>query len=164
MNKSKMIKWLQSLKKDIGQSHHQDLWHYAEMLDEVIGIIEFSEDAISREEVCRAIITCGEVDNDLNHLYEIIENFPSVVLQVPNEDCISRKYLEEQLQLIEDITAMAHIDLGEDPYDETEEITMPISTVRKIFKKAPSVVPKANRGEWIEEFSDDGWKWVKDEL
>ena len=35
-----MIKWLQNLKKDIGQSQHQDLWHYAEMLDEVIGTIE----------------------------------------------------------------------------------------------------------------------------
>ena len=56
-----------------------------------------------------------------------------------SEDCISREYLEEQLQQIEDITAMAHIDLGEDPYDETEEITMPISTVRKIFRNAPSV-------------------------
>ena len=41
--------------------------------------IEVSEDAISREEVYRAIITCGEVDNDLNHLYEVIENFPSVI-------------------------------------------------------------------------------------
>ena len=58
-----------------------------------------------------------------------------------SEDCISRKYLEDQLQQIEDITAMAHIDLGENPYDETEEITMPISTVRKIFKNAPSVIP-----------------------
>lgn len=41
--------------------------------------IEVSEDAISREEVCRAIITCGEVDNDLTHLYDVIENFPSVI-------------------------------------------------------------------------------------
>lgn len=100
MNKSEMIKWLQNLKKDIGQ-YYQDLWHYEEMLDEVIGTIEISE------------------------------------------DCVSRNYLEEQLQQIEDITAMAHIDLGEDPYDETEEITMPISTVRKIFKNAPSVAPIA---------------------
>lgn len=40
MSKTEMIKWLQNLKKDIGQSQHQDLWHYAEMLDEVIGTIE----------------------------------------------------------------------------------------------------------------------------
>lgn len=67
-------------------------------------------------------------------------NYNKIDFEV-SEDCISREYLEEQLQQIEDITAMAHIDLGEDPYDETEEITMPISTVRKIFKNAPSVVP-----------------------
>ena len=49
MSKSEIIKWLQNLKKDIGQSQHQDLWHYAEMLDEAIGAIEVSEDCISRE-------------------------------------------------------------------------------------------------------------------
>lgn len=48
MNKSEMIKWLENLKKDIGQSQHQDLWHYAEMLDEVIGIIEVSEMALAQ--------------------------------------------------------------------------------------------------------------------
>lgn len=25
------------------------------------------------------------------------------------------------------------------------------------------VVPNKAEGEWVEEFSDDGWKWVKDE-
>ena len=59
-----------------------------------------------------------------------------------SEDCISREYLEEQLQQIEDITAMVHIDLGEDPYDEAEEIVLPIRTVKKIFKNAPSVIPQ----------------------
>lgn len=44
MSKYEMIKWLQNLKKDIGQSQHQDLWHYAEMLDEVIGTIEVSDE------------------------------------------------------------------------------------------------------------------------
>ena len=39
MSKSEMIKWLQNLKEDIGQSQHQDLWHYAEVLDEVISTI-----------------------------------------------------------------------------------------------------------------------------
>lgn len=32
------------------------------------------------------------------------------------------------------------------------------------FVKAPSVVPQVNKNEWVEEFSDDGWRWVKDEL
>lgn len=43
MSKNEMIKWLQNLKKDIGQPQHQDLWHYAEMLDEVIGIIKVND-------------------------------------------------------------------------------------------------------------------------
>ena len=46
--------------------------------------IEVSEDCISREGVYRAIIICGEVDNDLNHLYEVIENEPSVL---PRRSC-----------------------------------------------------------------------------
>ena len=48
MSKSEMIKWLQNLKEDIGQTQHQDLWHYEEMLDKVISTIEVSEDCISR--------------------------------------------------------------------------------------------------------------------
>ena len=49
MNKFEMIKWLQNLKDDIGQTQHQNLWHYAKMLDEVIVALEDSEDCISRE-------------------------------------------------------------------------------------------------------------------
>ena len=78
-----------------------------------------------------------------------------------SEDCISREYVEEQLQQIEDITAMAHIDLGEDPYDETGEITMPISTVRKIFKDAPSVVPSCQKNRQVER-AEGEWELASD--
>lgn len=30
------IKWLESLKSQIGQSQHQDLWHFEEVIDETI--------------------------------------------------------------------------------------------------------------------------------
>ena len=30
------IKWLESLKSQIGQSQHQDLWHFEEIIDETI--------------------------------------------------------------------------------------------------------------------------------
>lgn len=83
-----------------------------------------------------------DLDISLSFVLGKISEVPTIEV---SEDCISREYLEEQLQQIEDITAMAHIDLGENPYDETEEITMPISTVRKIFKNAPSVVPKLDK-------------------
>lgn len=34
------IKWLQNLKKDIGKTKHQDLWHYEQALDEIIKVLE----------------------------------------------------------------------------------------------------------------------------
>lgn len=36
MTKQNAIKWLQNLKKDIGKTEHQDLWHYEQALDEII--------------------------------------------------------------------------------------------------------------------------------
>lgn len=59
MSKSEMIKGLQNLKKDIGQ-YYQDLWHYEEMLDGVIGAIETREgewisvDSVSVCSICGA--------------------------------------------------------------------------------------------------------------
>lgn len=88
-----------------------------------------------------------DLDISLSFVLGKISEVPTIEV---SEDCISREYLEEQLQQIEDITAMAHIDLGEDPYDETEEITMPISTVRKIFKNAPSVVPTTEQSSIVD--------------
>lgn len=89
MSKSEMIKWLQNLKKDIGQSQHQDLWHYAEMLDEVTGAIEASEDCISRDWVLNRLTkyqkdyALNELDDWQNTVVEWIttdiENAPSVV-------------------------------------------------------------------------------------
>jgi len=85
MSKNEIIKWLQSLKKDIGQPQHQDLWHYAEMLDEVIGTIEVSEDCISRGWVIEKMLKEGEhyTNNDIKHGYHnceiIVYDAPSVV-------------------------------------------------------------------------------------
>lgn len=116
--------------------------------------IEVSEDCISKHDIWKIIednaywVRYNENSTEkgmtLTGINQALNECPPVIPTV-SEDCISREYLEEQLQQIEDITAMAHIDLGEDPYDETEEITMPISTVRKIFKNAPSVVPRLDK-------------------
>lgn len=79
MNKFEMIKWLQNLKKDIGQSQHQDLWHYAEMLDEVTGAIEANEDCISREYLkSLGYINKGDF-NSVETIREWIDNAPSVI-------------------------------------------------------------------------------------
>ena len=49
---------------------------------------------------------------------------------------IKREDFEKQLKQIEDITALSHIELGEEP--EIGEISMPMSTIRKILKGCPS--------------------------
>lgn len=36
MTKREMINWLINLMQDIGQTQHQDLWHYEQALDEII--------------------------------------------------------------------------------------------------------------------------------
>lgn len=33
MNRKETIKWLESLKAEIGKSEHSELWHYAEAID-----------------------------------------------------------------------------------------------------------------------------------
>ena len=34
------IKWLESLKKELGQSQYQGLWHYEQALDEIIELLQ----------------------------------------------------------------------------------------------------------------------------
>ncbi len=46
--------------------------------------------------------------------------------------------VESTLQKMEMITAMSHIELGEDD-DDVGEISMPMFTVRNIMKTAPSI-------------------------
>ena len=92
MSKSEIIKWLQNLKKDIGQSQHQDLWHYAEMLDEAIGSIEVCEDCISmaylEQEIENQAMTVKKDEeywqgwnNALGKVVELIEDAPSVAIE-----------------------------------------------------------------------------------
>lgn len=37
------IKWLENLKQDIGQLRHEDLWHYAQAIDEICGLLKEQE-------------------------------------------------------------------------------------------------------------------------
>lgn len=48
MTKEEKIKWLDNLKKDIGQPQHQELWHYEEVIDKVIESL--SADMVIRED------------------------------------------------------------------------------------------------------------------
>lgn len=43
MTKEEAIKWLENLKQDIGQLRHENLWPYAQAIDEIIDILEEQE-------------------------------------------------------------------------------------------------------------------------
>lgn len=43
MTNEDAIKWLSNLKQDIGQSRHEDLWPYAQAIDEIIAMMEAQE-------------------------------------------------------------------------------------------------------------------------
>lgn len=50
------------------------------------------EDAISRQEILRAIIICEEVDDDLTTLYEVVEKFPPVEPERPKGEWVAIPY------------------------------------------------------------------------
>jgi hypothetical protein len=49
MTREETVKWLESLKSEIGKLEHRSLWHYAEAID--MAIEALSEDKISRAEL-----------------------------------------------------------------------------------------------------------------
>lgn len=127
--------------------------------------IEVSEDCISR---AYAIEVLSHIKEDEQWRTECIDNeirliklLPSVVPQVPSEDCISRKALLERKYKAKDI------------FDtEYEDWFVFVPTI----EDAPSVVPKrscyrcglredcedstereSKEGEWIKEYNGNGW-------
>jgi hypothetical protein len=48
MTKEETVKWLKSLKSEIGKSEHRSLWHYAKSIDIAIEVL--SDDSVSRED------------------------------------------------------------------------------------------------------------------
>ena len=43
MTKEEAIKWLENLKQDIGQLRHENLWPYAQAIDEIIDMLDEQE-------------------------------------------------------------------------------------------------------------------------
>lgn len=43
MTNEDAIKWLENLKQDIGKLRHEDLWPYAQAIDEIIALLEGQE-------------------------------------------------------------------------------------------------------------------------
>lgn len=73
MNREETIKWLKSLKAEIGKSEHRTLWHYAEAID--MAIETLSADTVSREQYDHA---CEEY-NRLDH--------KAVCIKLCDENC-----------------------------------------------------------------------------
>ena len=65
---------------------------------------------------------------------------PLIEIPTPHGRLIAEGSILDQLQKIEDITALSHIDLGEEPYDDADEIMLPISTIRKILDRCITIL------------------------
>lgn len=50
MTNEDATKWLSNLKQDIGQSRHEDLWPYAQAIDEVITILKEQQEVVEPNE------------------------------------------------------------------------------------------------------------------
>lgn len=59
MTNEDAIKWLENLKQDIGQLRHEDLWPYAQAIDEIIATIEEQEVVPVKEDKINKC-ECGE--------------------------------------------------------------------------------------------------------
>lgn len=66
MTREETIKWLESLKSEIGKSEHRTLWHYAESLDVAI-------EALSERNIARDIATILENEQDMKVMLQNAE-------------------------------------------------------------------------------------------
>lgn len=80
------IKWLENLKNDLGQSRHQDLWHYEQALAETIELLQSDRTV---ELPCRV----GEeiyVLNKENIPQRMILDKPDIRCYCPKEDYLCK--------------------------------------------------------------------------
>lgn len=83
MTKQDAIKWLQSLKKDIGKTEHQDLWYYEQAIDEIIEALEQEPKRgkwipVSERLPDKFIDCLITVKTDLGELYTCVSRWSSV--------------------------------------------------------------------------------------
>ena len=83
---------------------------------------------------------CFITEKHITFIGEIADFCPLIEIPTPHGRLIAEGSITDQLQEIEDITALSHIDLGEEPYDDTDEIMLPISTIRKILDRCITIL------------------------
>ena len=65
MTNEDAIKWLENLKQDIGQLRHEDLWHYEQVIYEIISMLKEQEPVYGsygklRCGTCRALVNSND--------------------------------------------------------------------------------------------------------
>ena len=72
MTNEDAIKWLENLKQDIGQLRHEDLWPYAQAIDEIIELLENLEDleekytSLLKEKISELIEENAKLELEMN--------------------------------------------------------------------------------------------------
>lgn len=83
MTREQTIMWLDSLKKDIGQSQHQELWHYAEALDVAIELLSTKA---KTKCVAQIKVDTEEVVSRIKEEYDITDGWIPCSERVPKEN------------------------------------------------------------------------------
>ena len=117
------IRWLDSLKKTIGQPQHQALWHYAEAIDMAIKALStnLSDDLISRADAIEALGEEPEIwtDTDEEWAYHnawvehisALKALPSIEVKLAQaekcEECIHHDTHKDKMTCKECVSAEA---------------------------------------------------------
>jgi len=121
MTREEAVKWLSNLKKDIGKTQHQELWHYEQAIDKVI-------EALQQEPSCRN---------------------PRQVDLISKQDAVNEihKYFVEEI----DKTPTEIDESGDELYADMPTVNSLLACNKELSKRIkslPSAEPK--RGKWVD--------------
>ena len=107
------------------------------------------------DDVSRAIIELPDAENGYSSSYdkaEILNALEDIPTIEGSEDCISKAYLEQELEhyTLTEREVKTDIDLG---------WNMAFDKVFEVIEDAPSVIPSRAEGEWIRTFDGNEWYW-----
>jgi len=77
MTNEDAIKWLENLKQDIGQLRHENLWPYAQAIDEIMELLEEQSETIKDLKISRL----NELEEEQNNLIHECNNMKQKVLE-----------------------------------------------------------------------------------
>lgn len=136
-------------------------YYKVEDITELISVCEWRM-TLAKERHGEGFVDYSKQVLDVDELNKRLYDLPTIEV---SEDCISREdaikaYNEAIDELVK--AEMEEFNLGD--FTECSFNTTQLKLIARKIENAPSVIPKVNKDEWVEEFSDDGWRWVKDGL